>query len=163
LTRLLSKVVGALVAAGCTACYDPVHLDAVADLGPETPGVPVGPNHRIGQPCTTCHGGAGPAKLELSVGGTLFTVRGGAQPLAGGVVTVTDPLGDSRTLTSNPSGNFYVAKGDWDPAFPLSIVLEAEGVRKTMLTNIGRDGSCANCHRGAGDGTYMPGVFLRDK
>jgi hypothetical protein len=145
------------------ACYDPAHHDAVDLLGPEAPGVPEGPTHRPGQPCTTCHGGSGPADLKLSVAGTIYQVRNSNVPLAGANVTVTDPLGDSRTLVSNAVGNFFIPTSEWDPAFPLTVVIEAGGLKKNMVTSIGRDGACANCHRDAGDVSYMPGVFLRDK
>ncbi len=149
--------------ASAAACYDPVHLDAVATLGPEAPGVAPGPNHRAGQPCLTCHGGDGPAEPEFSVAGTLYTVRGTNQVLAHGAVTVTDKRGESRVTRSNAAGNFFITKVEWSPAFPLRVVLEADGVRREMVTTIGRDGGCATCHRDAGDRTLMPGVFSKDK
>jgi hypothetical protein len=147
----------------CVSCYDPAHLDAVANLGDEAPNVPAGPTHRPGQPCTTCHGGLGPSDVEFSVAGTLFTVRGTKTPLAGGVVTVTDAVGASKTATSNDAGNFFIKKSDWDPAFRLSVFIEAQGLKKVMLTSIARDGGCGSCHQGAGDPTYMPGVYLREQ
>jgi hypothetical protein len=90
-------------------------------------------------------------------------VRGGQTPLVGGVVTITDAFGTSKPLTSNAAGNFFIRRSDWDVGFPLNVVLEADGVRSTMLTTIGRDGGCAVCHRDAGDATHMPGVFLRNQ
>jgi hypothetical protein len=152
-----------LAVLACAACYDPVHVDAVTALGDEAPGIPPGPTHRPGQPCTTCHGGDGPADLELSVAGTLFAVRGSSVALPGGVATVTDAHGDSRPLTSNDAGNFYVPRSQWEPVFPLQAVIAAEDVRRQMITLLRRDGGCATCHRGRGDAMYMPGVFLRDK
>ena len=157
----------ALVLAASSAlaagCYDPVHLDAVATLGPETPGITPGPNHRAGQPCSTCHGSEGPAESELSIGGTLYRVRGETEPLVGGEVIVTDARGAARHVQSNEAGNFFIRKADWSPAFPLRVAIEADGVRREMISTIGRDGGCAICHRDAGDRSFMPGVFLRDK
>src|ERR1700683_3328645 len=49
----LAMLVGALMV-GC----NPVLDDAIADLGPEKPGVHPGPLHRPGQPCLLCHDGA---------------------------------------------------------------------------------------------------------
>lgn len=159
---ILRLLLVSLATAFATACYDPVHLDAVANLGPETPGIPPGPTHRAGQPCSTCHDGDGPAETELAIAGTLYQVRGREDPLVDGVVTVTDARGDARTMRSNAAGSFFLTKREWEPVFPLRVALEAEGIRREMITNIGRDGSCATCHRDEGDRTLMPGVFLRD-
>jgi hypothetical protein len=145
------------------ACVDPVHEDAVAELGPETPDAEPSPNHRPGQPCLTCHGGKGPADLELSVGGTVFETRGGASPSVGATVTITDGTNETRTLTTSASGNFYAARADWDLAFPLNIVVASGATKRSMTTTVGRDGGCGFCHRGVGDATHMPGVFVRDK
>ena len=161
-TSLLVVVLSASVALAA-GCYDPVHLDAVATLGPETPGITPGPEHRAGQPCSTCHGGNGPAEAELSIGGTLYRVRGEKEPLASAGVVVTDARGESRTVRSNAAGNFFLTKSEWSPVFPLRVAIEAEGIRREMVSTIGRDGGCATCHRDSGDRAFMPGVFLRDK
>lgn len=145
------------------ACYDPVHLDAVANLGPETNGVEPGPSHRAGQPCSTCHGDEGPARRAFSIAGTLYNLRGMPEPLNAGSVNVTDATGESRTTRSNEVGNFFIARSDWDPTFPLEVAIEADGIRRGMVTRIGRDGSCAVCHRDQGDHAFMPGVFLFDR
>ena len=160
-TRLLPWLV--VTAASAAACYDPTHLDAVANLGPEAPGVKEGPEHRPGQPCTTCHGGSGPAELELSIGGTIYSTRGQSAPMPGAVVTIIDGTGETRALRSNAAGNFYVARKDWDPAFPLEVVVEGDGIKREMVTIIGREGSCAACHRDGGDRTSMPGIYLRER
>jgi hypothetical protein len=157
-------LVAVLAVLSVAACYDPVHLDAVATLGPETPGIPTGPEHRVGQPCLTCHGGEGPADRELAVAGTVVATRGSKEPLVAAKITVTDARGESREMRSNGVGNFSIPKGDWPSiTFPLRVVLEAESVRREMVTSIGRDGGCAACHRDEGDRTLMPSVFLRDK
>jgi len=163
MNRLLLPAVMVVVVALGAACYDPTHLDAVANLGDENPSIAPGPLHRAGQPCLTCHASDGPSDLELSVAGTLYEVRGQAGPLAGGSVIVTDAKGEARTLTSNAAGNFYIAKSEWAPTFPLRVAIDANGIRREMATTVGRDGGCGTCHRDAGDRTYMPGIFLRDK
>jgi hypothetical protein len=162
LSRRAASLLGAaLLSLGATTCYDPVHLDEVKQLGDEAPGVPRGPSHRPGQPCTVCHGGYGPADVEFSVAGTLFTVRKSSTPLANGTVTVTDPLGSTMKFTSNEVGNFYVPRKDWDPAFPMTVFIESDNVKATMQTSLGREGGCAWCHRDDGDVSHMPGVYLK--
>ena len=161
-----SSLLGLIVSTSfalAAGCYDPVHLDAVAALGPETPGITPGPEHRAGQPCSTCHGGSGPAETELSIGGTLYRVRGEKEPLPDGEVIVTDARGESRRTRSNAAGNFFLMKSEWSPVFPLRVAIEAEGIRREMVSTIGRDGGCATCHRESGDRAFMPSVFLRDK
>lgn len=154
-------LLGLLALAGC---YDPVHLDAVAVLGPEAEGVPRGPEHRAGQPCTTCHGGDGPGSPEFAVAGTVFDVRGTSAALPGATVTITDAHGDVRALATNRVGNFYITKDQWSPAFPLRVAIDdGKGAHKEMLTTIGRSGSCATCHVGNGDAQAMPAVFVRDR
>ena len=159
---ILSLVV-TLVLAAASACYDPVHLDAVASLGEEVAGVPRGPTHRAGQPCTTCHGGDGPGDPEFAVAGTIYAVRGGTQPFEGAVVTIVDAAGQTRTVRSNQVGNFYIERSQWSPVFPLHVEVEGGGARRVMVTTIGRDGGCGSCHRGGGDSSFVPGVYLREQ
>jgi hypothetical protein len=162
--RPRSLVLFVVVSVGLHAsCFDPTHDDSVAALGDEVAGVPRGPTHRHGQPCLTCHGGKGPGAPEMAVGGTVYAVRGGTAPLAGVSVTVTDAKGEQRSVTSNTVGNFYVFKSDWDPVFPLTVVLASDSETAEMTTRIGRDGSCATCHRGTGDQGHMPAVFMRSQ
>lgn len=151
-----------LALAALAACYDPVHEDAVANLGPEVPGVPRGPLHRAGQPCTTCHSVGLEGGPVFSIAGTLYERRGQPTPLVGGRVTVTDARGTSITLASNEVGNFYVEEREFDPVYPLRVAISFGDVRREMITSISREGGCGACHRGAGDQTLMPGVFLRD-
>ena len=137
------------------ACNDPVQDARVAALGDEAAGVPPGPTHRPGQPCLTCHGGNGPADLELSVAGTIYqTAAPDSPPLAGGTVAIYDATqladgGAPQTVTTNAAGNFYIPKSQWTPFYPLhDISLTFPGVdAPTMMhTNVGRDGSCGTCH-----------------
>ena len=143
-----------LFAAVLAACGNPSVDDRIEALGEETPGVEPGPYHRPGQPCVLCHGpyfGAGP---ELSIGGTVFATDRGRVPVEGAVVRIWDSVGDSRELATNCIGNFYVAKEDWDPLFPLKVEVEfglpggeaADRRLVGMSSRIERDGSCAGCH-----------------
>ncbi len=142
-------------------CIDPVHADAVDALGPEAAGVRQGPTHRPGQPCLTCHGGDGPGEPDMSVGGTVYAVRGGSTALPGVTVRLTDAKGSQWSSVSNSVGNFYVFKEEWDPVFPLTVALRYGDESAEMRTPIGRDGGCATCHRGTGDARRMPAVYLR--
>jgi hypothetical protein len=151
-----------VVLLGVTSCLDPVHVDDVAALGPE-PGGPPGPTHRPGQPCLTCHGGRGPADLELSIGGTVYQVRGGNVGAPGITVVINDGTTAERRTTTNDVGNFYFKREDWDVAFPLDIYIVADNAQRNMTTRVGRDGSCATCHRNPGDTSHMPGIYVREK
>jgi len=153
----------ALASGAPLGCYDPVHADAVAQLGPEVNGIPEGPLHRAGQPCTTCHGGVGPGEPDFAFGGTIYAVKGRPEPSVSTTVTVTDAFGDKRVALTNEVGNFWVTTDQWKPQFPLKVLLEGDGVRREMGTLIGRDGGCGVCHRGGGDATFAPAVYLRDK
>jgi hypothetical protein len=136
----------ALVAAGTLTCsLDPVHDDAVADLGPETPGVEPGPLHRPGQPCLDCHGSSG-VKPAMSVAGTVFAAADGTAPLAGAAVMLSDTFGRTFQTTTNAAGNFYVEPSSWAPIYPMYVTVAFGGVRNAMSTQVGRDGSCAACH-----------------
>ncbi len=152
-----------LTLALASACYDPVHQDDVAALGDEDPNVAPGAFHRPGQPCLTCHSGSGPGDAIFSIAGTAYQVRGGTLPLDSAMITITDAKGDSRGVLSNGAGNFFIRQSDWNPTYPVHVQLDSEDITRKMTTTIGRNGGCGTCHRAAGDRTFMPGVFLRDK
>jgi hypothetical protein len=143
MVRRLAVVI--VSAAALTCSLDPVHDEAAADLGPEAPGVAPGPMHRAGQPCLVCHSG-GAANPEMSVGGTVYQVRGADAPLAGASVELIDANGSIATATTNAVGNFYIEPSRWQPAFPLQVNVSFGEVTATMNSIIGRDGSCATCH-----------------
>jgi hypothetical protein len=153
LSRVRAALVVLLAGAGAAAslatasCVDEVHDEEVAALGPEN-GVPPGPLHRPGQACLTCHGGSGPGKPQLSVGGTVYLNQGGGAPAPGASVQVEDILGNVRTLQANAAGNFFVTLSDFAPHYPTQMqVTSADGtITDQMLTHVGRDGSCADCH-----------------
>jgi hypothetical protein len=138
--------------AATAACQDAVHDQEVAALGPEAPGVSPGPDHRPGQPCTVCHGGQGPAKVQFTLAGTVFMDWNGSSPAVGAELQFEDANGSTYHVQTNNAGNFYLQSGDWQPTFPLSVPLlsysSSGGMATTqsMTTNDNRDTSCASCH-----------------
>jgi hypothetical protein len=144
------------------ACWNPVHADAVDALGPEAANIPIGPLHRAGQPCTTCHSGSGPGEPDFVVAGTIYKKKRQPDPLVGALVTISSPDGTSRKVTTNEVGNFYIETSDWSPKFPLIAQIELGEAKQEMKTKIGRDGGCAACHRGVGDKALMPAVYLEE-
>jgi mono/diheme cytochrome c family protein len=149
---------GAAASLATVSCTDEVHNEEVAALGPEVSGVPPVPLHRPGQPCLTCHGGSGPAKLQLSEGGTVYLSQGGGAPAPGATVQIEDILGNLWTVQANAAGNFFATLSDYAPHYPTQMqVTSADGtVTNQMLTHAGRDGSCADCHTPT-EGPTSPG------
>jgi hypothetical protein len=145
---LLIAVLGAVcVVATSPACVAETHDEEVAALGPEAPGVPPGELHRPGQPCVTCHGGSGPAKLQFSVGGTVYENEGQPAAAVGAAVTIEDIDGHLWTVNTNSVGNFFVTLADFAPHYPTQpTVTPANGMSISMATHVSRDGSCADCH-----------------
>jgi hypothetical protein len=128
----------ALVLVACS--LDPVHDEAVSDLGPEAPGVSPGPLHRPDQPCLVCHADT------MSAAGTIHAALDDTAPLANANVMLTDSTGAIANAATNAAGNFFVAKSAWQPVFPVHASIAFGNVVATMNTEIGRDGSCAACH-----------------
>jgi hypothetical protein len=147
-----------LAAFGC----DPVHKDQVDALGDEVPGVPHGPLHRPGQPCTLCHDGALGDPPAFSVAGTIYATPSAKAGMANATVNMTDSKGSSYSTTTNAAGNFYVQPSKWTPSFPIvKAVVTASGMTATMYSQIGWASSCANCHTSP-EGPQSPGrVVLR--
>lgn len=152
----LPALVAALAAASAfSACStDPVHDDAVSALGPEAANIPKGQYHRAGQPCVVCHGPEGPANTQFSIAGTVFFgPANNAAPVGVGNVTVQleDDSQSKFSVTTNCVGNFWVKPSDWNPAFPVlaSIAGNPQGtmLQQTMVSHIGRDPSCGDCHQ----------------
>jgi hypothetical protein len=91
-------------------------------------------------------------------------------PLVGATVQLTDSssLGDAsdagagnatQTTTTNSVGNFFILESDWAPVFPIGglgtnheiqicqgTCASSTVAKAYMMTAIGRDGSCADCH-----------------
>jgi len=143
-----------------SGCYDTVHDQDVAALGSDP--APPGPQHRPGQPCLVCHGGSGPASLQLSTGGTVYDTQGQTAPSSGTLVTIEDIDGHFFNATSNDVGNFFTTQNEFVPHYPIQMtVTSADGsVSQSMLTHSSREGSCAACHQ-APAGPSSPGpVYL---
>ncbi|MGO8993551.1 MAG: hypothetical protein ACLQVI_09480 [Polyangiaceae bacterium] len=137
----------ALVTACALGSCDPVHDNAVAALGGETPGVAPGPLHRPGQPCLLCHDGATGDPAAFSMAGTVFAGGNSLLPSMGVTVTLQGADGTTVTATTNAAGNFYLTPADFTPVYPVHVTtLEQAGVTNTMHSHIGGNGSCAGCH-----------------
>jgi hypothetical protein len=136
----------ALVALVALAACDPVHADAIAALGGETPGVRPGPMHRPGQPCVLCHDSGGKSP-QMSVAGTVFESQSSAEGVTGVAVVMSDSAGSTYSATTNAAGNFFVTASEWTPTYPiLSTQLQVGNVTVVMYSEIGRNGSCGGCH-----------------
>lgn len=150
ITALLHKLFAPalLLPALAAACSDPVRDAAISALGDENPNIPVGEYHRAGQPCVTCHTPSGPASSStFAVAGTVFAIAGPAVGVENAYVAMTDTLGSSYVAKTNCVGNWYVTKTQWDPAFPIFVRVYKDGLSRTMQGQIGRERSCANCHK----------------
>ncbi|MDB4933871.1 MAG: hypothetical protein JWP87_843 [Labilithrix sp.] len=145
ITLLLPVALVAMAPTELAAC-DPVHEDATAALGDEAPGVQKGPLHRPGQPCTTCHDGALGNPPKFSVAGTVYIDELGAQAASNAVVSLTDSTGKKHDATTNTAGNFYLRPGEFTPSYPMKVSVAYSGINVTMTSEIGRAGSCADCH-----------------
>jgi hypothetical protein len=159
-------VVVAVICAACGGENAPREFDeaAIDALGDEDPNIPVGENHRLGQPCTLCHQRGGPASSSpFAVAGTVFDGPPDRRtPAAGVIVRIRDADMSQRSVKTNCSGNFFVPSSGWDPAFPLLVGVARSGEESTarvMQTDIGRERSCGRCHRPVVDRT-SPGVVV---
>jgi hypothetical protein len=152
-----------------TGCgVDPVPQAIIDELPPEQ-GTP-NALHRPGQPCLQCHSTYGEALPELVIGGTVFkedAMTGALLPAPHVRVEVYDSAGDFRVACSNAAGNFYIAKTNWDDiTFPLKSFVGNDHKGKAtrrMRSIIGREGSCANCHKLSGKAVDSPGVIIVDE
>jgi hypothetical protein len=144
-----------------TSCTDPVRDAEITKLGPEVPGVPVGAEHRPGQPCLVCHSEGGPASSKaFAMAGTVYaTNEPGAEGAEGITIGLVDSTGGAPAAfpSTGPSGNFYIPIADWPIGklkFPVRVALYKEDDNGglgapliVMKSLIGREGSCNYCHR----------------
>jgi hypothetical protein len=115
--------------------------------------------HRPGEPCLACHSDYEGAQPKLAAGGTVYALNdaGVGVPAPGVLVVLNDSAGDSRSACTNAAGNFLIKSEDWaEVAFPL----RASAGTRQMRSLIGRDGSCATCHKSSGPGRDSAGVIL---
>jgi hypothetical protein len=152
-SHLLLTAIAAASAVSCSLDLlheDPVHQSAVEALGPENPGVPPGPNHRPGQPCTLCHGPEGPAETQFTLAGTVFAGPATATGVGGAQVLLVDADYSSPppgSVVTNCAGNFYLTSNLWDPAFPIRVAVVSGQAGAQMISHIGRAASCGQCHK----------------
>ncbi|HZU83977.1 MAG TPA: hypothetical protein VE987_13710 [Polyangiaceae bacterium] len=143
-------VASGLLAAGGSCSFDPVHQNEVDALGGEQPSVPQGEFHRAGQPCVVCHGPEGPAKTQFVMAGTVFAAPDQLVGLPQAEVLLVDSLGSSPppgSVVTNCVGNFFITSDLWNPAFPVRVAVVSGQNGEQMIGHIGRDGSCADCHK----------------
>ena len=162
LARVAATLVGGAGLLGATNC-DPVQDSLVASLGPEAPGVPVGPNHRPGQPCLACHREGGEAKSVFSIAGTIYREKGAALALGEVEVELTDMTGHKVVARSNCAGNFYLSPAAFIPTYPVWVVLRSGSHSIEMESPIYREGSCATCHVEPPGPMSAGAVFLTDE
>jgi hypothetical protein len=158
--RALTLIVASVVAAFAAGCDDPVLDDAVTALGPENPNVAVGPLHRAGQPCVTCHQDGGPAALAFVFGGTVYQEEETKTAMSGALVKLTDAKGAHKVAETNCAGNFYVEGVDFTPTFPVHVEIDFGATTAAMISHLGIDGSCADCHTGKDSAKSVDHVYL---
>jgi hypothetical protein len=158
----LVRLVAVLCALAGAGCDDPVHDAEIAALGPEAAGVPPGPLHRPGQPCLVCHDGEGPAELVFGTAGTVFQDATDPFPLVSGLVKLTDQNMNVTTLETNCAGNFFVEAVDWTPTMPVHVEVLYGSSNIDMLSHMGKETSCAQCHTGVTTPSSVLQVYLND-
>lgn len=162
MTTFLSNTLAWLAAltllGGCLA-QSPISAAEDA-LGGEPPGSHPGPFHRPGQPCLTCHSAANsPGGLEYVIAGTVFNFADDSIGIDGVQVVLTDRDGQETVARTNRAGNFFITvdQGGGQPGqlnlssdlrYPLRVRIERGDQVQEMQGLIGRDSSCADCHRG---------------
>jgi hypothetical protein len=144
--------------ASSTSCADPVTDDRKSALGGEQPGVPKGPLHRPGQPCTVCHDGSD--QRAFIAAGTVYASIAADHPVQGARVTMTDANGDTFVSETNCAGNFFVRSESWKPRFPLMMAVSYGTQQITMESPVQRETSCATCHALQTSATSPGPVYL---
>jgi hypothetical protein len=129
--------------AGCRT--DPAAQSIIDSLPPDS--TPNGPLHRAGQPCLACHDKYGGA-TELALAGTVYALdatQTKIAPVPNIRINIVDSNNaNSRKTCTNAAGNFFITAESWpDITYPLTPT--AGGV--PMVSLVGRDGSCATCHK----------------
>lgn len=149
LVRLAVFVATTAIVAVTSSCGEPVHDLQVKALGGESPQIPTSEFHRAGQPCNTCHGGLGPASRVFSISGTIFNNPETAVGEDSVEIELVDALGykpPGKVLT-NCVGNFFVEPSVWDPAYPVLVWIRKGDQLTKMVSHIGREASCSQCHK----------------
>lgn len=153
----LGVVVSALLGLGSASCdLDPVQSASEKLLAEDDPLFAPSPWHRAGQPCTVCHSDRGEASPKMALAGTVYWDPAGQIPAAGIHVRVADAATTDRKrgrcFVTNCNGNFYVLPDEFPGlTYPLLVSIQAPELGPAGLVNmnshIGREPSCAGCHR----------------
>lgn len=159
---VIATLLACAFAAAAASCGSPVHDDAVAAMGEDPTGEHPGPTHRAGQSCLVCHGWLGPASPEFSVAGTVFKALDEKTGVAGAHVILTSADGSAVQMETNSAGNFYVRKEKWVPKYPMLVTVQYGSIENRMLSPVGRDGSCGDCHAqdATGDRSHPPYIYV---
>lgn len=134
-----------LFVAAAFAC-DPVHDDEVSALPADSSHERNGPLHRAGQRCGLCHDGTISDPPAFSVAGTIYIDDEATQAAYGATVSLTDVNGKQYSTTANEVGNFYITPEQYTPAYPMKVSVNYNGIDVKMSSEVGRGGSCAECH-----------------
>lgn len=153
----------ALIAAPLGGCEDPVTQEQIDALGPESPDVLPGPQHRPGQPCMYCHGSAGPAS-RFTAAGTIYRAPSSEQRSGGVEVRLIDAAHRPHIAYTNCAGNFFVMPQEYEPVMPLwvSVYEPRQMLLSDMESAMNRDGNCGACHQAQKSPTSAGRVFLSD-
>jgi hypothetical protein len=148
-----------------SACAsDPLRERKLAELGDETPGIPVGPLHRAGQPCGVCHGPEGPADSDFALSGTLYETPRALSPLVeNATIRFIDWTGRQYRTTSNVAGNFFVRREDYDPIWPLWVKIERSDKMVEMRSAVFRETSCGTCHADPASPSTVGHIYLTEE
>jgi hypothetical protein len=157
---LAMAAVAAALATISLGCEDPVRARAEAALGPEKPGVPVGPLHRPGQPCLVCHDPEGKGAQAFAMAGTVYADEDALVPVNDATVVLQDGFGHTQTASTNCAGNFMLRPGELTLPYPIWVTVQGAGQTIDMESPIYRDGSCASCHTEPKGPTSAGHVFL---
>ncbi|WP_394825144.1 carboxypeptidase-like regulatory domain-containing protein [Pendulispora albinea] len=108
----------------------------------------------VGLACLDCHGPQNTKKF--SFGGTVYKTSGGAPVGAGVEVRLRTPNGDSLSVYTDATGNFYAETATF-PALPAGTqvgVRDGTNTKPMVGKLVGADGSCAkaSCHQSPGQG-----------
>ena len=139
-----SPLLLAFVVATLSCRYDPVPEDAMELLGDEVDEPSA--THRAGQPCVVCHSTYEGAAPSMAIGGTIYYQNSSGQilPAPNVLVRVRDSQNTERKACTNEVGNFWVDRDNWlDITYPL----EVRAGERRMQSIVGRESSCAACHR----------------
>lgn len=110
-------------------------------------------HHNAGQPCLTsgCHrNGGGPV---FTVGGTLFTDRGGNGLVGGATIVVVDGDGVTAKLVTASNGNFWTSQ----PLAPPLLVRASQCPNDVPMISLSQSGDCnsASCHSEVEDRVFI--------